>query len=240
MRPRIETSISWLFSTVHFQIINLYLYLYLHLYFYLRPPIDPPLPFLDLKLNRNSKCVALPPWTIWQICISPLFFISFPPVLTFLHWVCFTFLLSFFLQIYIFLLYSLFYFRASFVSFFSIVNLANMHLSPLFFISFPRQFWFPDSIWQGRHCVYFIGFHYSRNNSPAGSTHFQERRSQISVYSVSETYKAIARLRYTYSSLKSLLICCPDIDTDTATVLSNIKSQIMCSSSLFTVFSSLY
>ena len=139
MRPRNATSISWLFSTVHFQIINLYLYL--HLYFYLRPPIDSPLPFLDLKLNRNSKCVALPPWTIWQICISPLFFISFPPLLAFLHWVS----LFPFPSWTIWHLSSLLFapvFSSSFflLSFFSIFNLAKMHQALLYSLLHFRTF----------------------------------------------------------------------------------------------------
>ena len=109
-----------------------------------RPTIEPPLQFLDLKLSRNLKCVAFPPWTICQICI--------------------------------------------------------------FFISFPCHFWF-SAVFGRRRCVYFIGFHYSRNNSPPT---FKKGEGK---------YRSIL-----YQKPIKLLL-----GSDTPTVLSNIKSLLICS-----------
>ena len=59
------------------------------------------------------------------------------------------------------------------------------------YFSFPFHFWSPR-IWQAAPCVYFIGFHYSRNNSLPPTS--KKGEGKYLVYSVSETYKAIAWL----------------------------------------------
>ena len=76
-----------------------------------------------------------------------------------------------------------------------------------FFISFPGHFW-SQKIWQGRRCVYFIGFHYSRNNSPPT---FKKGEAK---------YRSIL-----YQKPIKLLL-----GSDTPTLLSNIKSWLTCCS----------
>ena len=113
----------------------------------LRSTIEPLL-LLNLKLKWNSKCVAFPSWTIWQICIC-----------------CFI----------------------------------------LYFISGPLLV--PENL-AGRRCVYFIGFHYSRNNSPPT---FKKGEAK---------YRSIL-----YQKPIKLLL-----GSDTPTLLSNIKSWLTCCS----------
>ena len=76
-----------------------------------------------------------------------------------------------------------------------------------FFISFPFRHFSFERIWQARRCVYFIGFHYSQNNSPT----FKKGEGK---------YRSIL-----YQKPIKLLL-----RSDSATVLSNIKSRAMCRS----------